>query len=42
MAGSIDGAGVSFTDFGPPDRMMPDGCLATSSAAVEVWGTISE
>ena len=42
MAGSMEGAGSSLTDFGPPDRMMPDGRLATSSAAVEVWGTISE
>ena len=42
MAGSIGGAGVSLTDFGPPDRMIPAGRRATSSAAVAVWGTISE
>ena len=25
MAGSISGAGVSLTDFGPPERMIPGG-----------------
>ena len=42
MAGSMAGAGVSFTDFGPPDRMIPWGRWASNSAAVAVWGTISE
>ncbi len=29
MAGSMVGAGVSLTDLGPPERMMPDGRRAT-------------
>ena len=42
MAGSMDGAGVSLTDFGPPDKMMPEGRRAANSAALVVCGTISE
>ena len=42
MPGSTEGAGVSLTDFGPPERMIPAGRRAASSAAEAVWGTISE
>jgi hypothetical protein len=42
MAGSTDGAGVSLTDFGPPERMMPAGRRAARSAAEAECGTISE
>ena len=38
MAGSISGAGVSLTDFGPPERMIPGGWRASSSTAVDRVG----
>ena len=42
MAGSIDGAGVSYTDFGPPLKMIPFGARALISSTEIDDGTISE
>jgi hypothetical protein len=38
---SSAGAPVSYTEDGPPDRMMPTGFFAAMSAADAVCGTIS-
>jgi hypothetical protein len=38
----MDGAGDSYTDFGPPDKMIPLGARARISSTVIVDGTISE
>ncbi len=42
MPGSMDGAGDSYTDLGPPLKMMPLGARALISATVMVGATISE
>ena len=42
IAGSTEGAPSSYTEDGPPDRMMAAGSLASMSATLMVWGTISE
>src|SRR6478735_4320938 len=42
IASSRCGAPSSYTLDGPPESTMPDGRLAAISAAVTVWGTISE
>ena len=42
MPGSIDGAGVSYTDFGPPEKMIPFGARARISSTEMEDGTISE
>ena len=39
--GSIAGAPGSYTDDGPPERMMPTGSFAAISSAVAVCGTSS-
>ena len=34
MRGSHFGAFLSYTEFGPPDRMMPSGCISCSCSSV--------
>ena len=40
-AGSMIGAPSTWTDLGPPEKMMPAGRAAATSSAVIVCGTIS-
>ena len=42
LAGSMLGAPSTWTDFGPPEKLMPAGRRASISATGMVWGTISE
>ncbi len=42
IAGSTLGAFSTYTDEGPPERMMASGFFAVTSAAVMEDGTISE
>ena len=39
--GSTEGAPSTWTEAGPPLKMMPAGLRSASSCAVIVWGTIS-
>jgi hypothetical protein len=42
MAASMEGAGVSWTDLGPPLKMMPLGARRRISSTEMEAGTISE